>query len=134
MLSLHFSNYIDIQYLTQISIPPVRTPSGSWNAPPWILKTGCTVELWLNPVLLILKYKKIAFFVSQKILKKWFFLWFSEIFPDFFLRIGLDWRSLVELRSPNIEKRRGFFLFLKNYLLRFSDFFDHFEFLWIFWL
>ena len=31
-----------------------------------------------------------------------------QIFLDFFLRIGLDWRALVESRSPNIENQRGF--------------------------
>ena len=32
------------------------------------------------------------------------------IFPDFFLRIGLDWRALVKSHIPNIEKQRVFFL------------------------
>ena len=43
--------------------------------------------------------------------KKWFF----EILPDFsrffFLRIGLNWRALVESCIPNIEKRRGLYIF-----------------------
>ena len=34
---------------------------------------------------------------------------FFRFFQIFFLRIWLDWRALVELRDPNIEKQRNFF-------------------------
>ena len=34
------------------------------------------------------------------------------MFPDFFLRIELDWRALVKSCIPNIEKLRGLFLYL----------------------
>ena len=54
-----------------------------------------------------------------------FFIFFFYIFLDFFLRIELDCRALVESRSPNIEKQRGFFLAEKNIfqeLLNFSNF------------
>ena len=39
---------------------------------------------------------------------------FSRYFKILFLRIGLDWRALVESRSPNIEKQRGFFFATKK--------------------
>ena len=77
------------------------------------------------------KIKRIAFFFGIKtifkisdFLKKPFFEIFQD-FSDFFLRIGLDWRALVNLRIPYIETWRGFFSFFFS-----SDFFwDHWHFL-----
>ena len=103
-------------------------------------ETGWTGELWPNRVLLILR---IAFFSPAK---KQIFLW---DFSDFFLRIGLHWKALVESCISNIEKRRGFLIFFfwskkiffKNfgflkiyffYFLRFSDFWTILNFFWIF--
>ena len=70
--------------------------------------------------------------------KLWFF---------FSLRIRLDWKALVQLRSPNFKKQRGFFSSWKKYftqikdflkksdLLRFFLFIDHFERKkWMFWV
>ena len=73
--------------------------------------------------------------------KKRFVSDFLEIFWDFFLRIGLDWRALVKRRSPNIEKQRGFFCWTIFFLIKeywekksnfwmFSPFLILFEFLW----
>ena len=52
-------------------------------------------------------------------------------FPHFFsLRIGLDWSALVESRSPNTKKQKGFFLFLlKKILFKNLGFFEKKEFL-----
>ena len=62
--------------------------------------------------------------------------WKKVIFPDFsrfaFLRIWLDWRALVELRIPNIEKQRGFFLLKKKYFLKISDFLRYWIFIFFF--
>ena len=69
-------------------------------------------------------------------LTNYFFLFkviFLKILSDFcFLRIGLDWRALVNWYNPIIEKQRGIFFPKKNIFqkLRISGFFDHF---WIFW-
>ena len=59
---------------------------------------------------------------SKKLdIKKKCFLRLFQIFPDFFLRIGLDWRALVKSHIPNIEKQRGYFLAEKKYVLKISE-------------
>ena len=59
---------------------------------------------------------------------------FSRFFHIFFLKIGLDWRTLVELRSPIIEKQREFFYlilvsFLQDFWFKKNIFFEIFAFL-----
>ena len=99
--------------------------------------TGCTEEPWSNCVLLTLENLKdsiffLIFFGKFFILRFWDILSFFQFFS---LRIGLDWKALVESRSPNIEKKnifRIFRIFWKkmifwDFLLIFGFFFDHFE-------
>ena len=70
------------------------------------------------------------FFFGKKILFFNFRLFgksdFLTIFQIFFLRIALDWRALVKLLIPNIEKQRGFFL-LKIFFKEKSDYWRIFE-------
>ena len=63
------------------------------------------------------------------------FLRFFKVFKISFIRIGLDWRALVKLRSPIIEKQRFFFYFyLIFFKFRIFEIFFNFLgfFLWFF--
>ena len=65
--------------------------------------------------------------------------WDFPRFSRFFLRIGLDWRALVESHSPNIQKGTGFvflfcFWFAKSDFLTVSDFLMIFLLFWILWI
>ena len=92
--------------------------------------------------------KKYIYKIFEILEKKKCFLSIFEIFWDFFLRIGLDWRTLVKLRIPNIEKHKDFFVRPKYFskcrvfdksifFLIFRFFFLHFfiflKFLMFFW-
>ena len=52
-----------------------------------------------------------------------------KFFQIFFIRIGLDWRALVESRSPNIEKEEILYNFVLLKKIFFNFFFDILRFL-----
>ena len=80
------------------------------SGPNWTLKNGHS----------FIKDHRIVCFLFVKsglIEEKRFSLRF---FQNLFLRIGLNWRALVDLQSPNIEKQRGFF-FAENFFVQNFD-------------
>ena len=82
--------------------------------PPSILKRAGLESSSRRLISSIGNTKKVAFFWQIFSSFSVFFKVIFEIFPDFFCRIGLDWRALVELHIPDTEKQRVFFLSLKK--------------------
>ena len=102
-----------------------------WSSVPWILKRGWLEGSGRRLISSMVKTKRIAFlFLQKKYFKNcqifWEKKWMLEIFPDFFLRIGLNWRLLVEFHISNIEEQRGYF-FIHFYLQNIYFWFRIFE-------
>ena len=89
-------------------------PPGFWNRVDW---RALVKDLSPQVAKIREKYfwQKINIKKISDFLKKRDFSRFFQIFPDFFLRIGLDWRALFKVCIPNIEKQRGFFVWFLCY-------------------
>ena len=105
--------------------------------PPLKSETGLTGELWSKTNIPSWKTKRVAIiFLHQKY--KFSYIKKNMFSSDFF-RNGLDWRGLVELHIPNIEKRMFFLgeklnIFSKILYLKKKLFKKNYVFLLFLWL
>ena len=153
VITQYFGITFHTTYIRKEKYRPATTPAAAatpmyvtLTGPPWILKWAGLESSGQRLISSIGKTKRIYKNWQKKYFKILRFfedIFFVRFFHIFILRIGLDWRALVQSHIPNIEKQRVFFLAerffcFKNFQFffekknRFFDNFWHFFFFFFF--